>query len=215
MDEVFIGATGRERGKEVKNINTIHYHSREELEKQGRVIYTESKLDKEILSKKSSSKSFKGWLIGKIKESTDMETRIFLQEIYKKYEEFNSKKEVITLEIIEGWKGKDSISIDKRFDNDFVIETHNKDKETNEVTTSKHNIPKENVNNMLTFISYWKVGESHKCYEFAEMLGCTDWKEVWKERMTIYFPLYYYPLKILEKLGIIKYSGRGKITRII
>jgi len=48
---------------------------------------------------------------------------------------------------------------------------------------------------------------------FAEKLGYKEWKDLWKERKQ-YFEKYYHPIKILEKLGIIKYSGRGEITRI-
>jgi hypothetical protein len=217
--EPFLSSTGNEKITKVVYESNPNYRGTEQREKSLKEIvsYEEPKIDFDLLKKRGSSKTFSGWLIGKIRESSqsrNLEMTILLQEIYKKHQEFNSKKEIITLEIIEGWKGKDKIEINKRFDNDFIIESHNKDKETGEITTSRHTIPKENVNNMLTFISYWQVGESHKCYDFATMLGVNDWKEVWKERMSIYFPLYYYPLKILESLGIIKYSGRGKITRI-
>jgi len=66
----------------------------------------------------------------------------------------------------------------------------------------------------LFWIKKWKVGENHKCYDVAEVLGFKDWKEIWKNRTDVYFPLYYYPVKILEALKIIKYGGRGKITRL-
>jgi len=177
------------------------------------VTYEEPKLDLSLLKKRGSANSFAGWLIGKMTSADSMEMKILLQEIYKKYKEFTTKN-AITIEIIDGWKGKDSIKIENRFNEDVVILSHIKEKETNEVTTSKHIISKENINNMLTFISYWEINESHKCYDFAEMLGCADWKEVWKERTNIYFPKYYYPLKFLEAVGLIKYTGRGTITRI-
>ena len=35
-----------------------------------------------------------------------------------------------------------------------------------------------------------------------------------KNRARYYFPLYYYPVKILEKMKYVEYGGRGKITRI-
>ena len=215
MDEPFLSSNGKE--KLVKTVKSVkpNYHARQEKEKSLNEIitYSESKLELDLLKKRGSSKTFAGWLIGKIKESDNLETRIFLQEIYKKYKEYTNKN-AITIEIIDGWKGKDSIKIENRFDEDVVILSHIKDKETNEVTTSKHIVTKENINNMLTFISYWEINETHKCYDFAEMLGCKDWKEVWKERTDIYFPKYYFPLKFLEAVGLIKYSGKGKVTRI-
>lgn len=215
MDEAFIASTGKE--KLIKTVKSVkpNYHARIEKEKSLNelISYEEPKIDLDLLKKKGSSKTFAGWLIGKMNSANSMEMKILLQEIYKTYKTFNTKN-AITIEIIDGWKGKDSIKIDQRFNEDIIIESHIKDKETNEVTTSKHIISKENINNMLTFISYWEINESHKCYDFAEMLGCKDWKEVWKERTNIYFPLYYYPLKTLEALGLIKYTGRGTITRL-
>lgn len=215
MDEPFLSSNGKE--KLVKTVKSVkpNYHARQEKEKSLNEIitYSESKLELDLLKKRGSSKTFAGWLIGKIKESDNLETRIFLQEIYKKYKEYTTKN-AITIEIIDGWKGKDSIKIENRFDEDITILSHIKDKETNEITTSKHIVTKENINNMLTFISYWEINESHSCYDFSDMLGCKDWKEVWKERTNIYFPKYYYPIKVLESLGLIKYSGKGKVTRV-
>ena len=215
MDESFIASTGKE--KLIKTVKAVkpNYHARIEQEKSLSEIitYEEPKIDLELLKKRGSANSFAGWLIGKMNSANSMEMKILLQEIYKKYKEFTTKN-AIKIEIIDGWKWKDSIKIENRFDEDIIILSHIKDKETNEVTTSKHIVTKENINNMLTFISYWEINESHSCYDFSDMLGCKDWKEVWKERTNIYFPKYYYPIKVLESLGLIKYSGKGKVTRV-
>ena len=176
-------------------------------------------LDKNILRKKGNSKTFSGWLIQRIKncrDNKDFTNAIFLQELYRKYMEFETKKKepLIEIEIVEGWKGIDNIEIFQGFTNDFIIKSHSKDKETSKVSTTTHKIKREGVNRILFWIKKWKVGEKHKCYDFAEILGEKDWKEVWKKRMDVYFPEYYYPVKILEAMGFIKYYGRESVERI-
>ena len=176
-------------------------------------------LDLSILKKKTNAKTFAGWLIGKVKQAkneNNLEIMRLLMSIYEKYMELEKRRlqPIIEIEIIEGWKGIDNIELFRGFENDFVIKSHTKNKETGEVTTQTHQIGAENVNRLFFWIRQWKLGEMHKCYDFAEKLGEKDWKEVWKKRMEVYFPLYYHPIKVLEALGIIKYSGRGEVTRI-
>lgn len=193
-------------------VDVINYHKDIET-------IIEPKIDFSLLRKKSSSKTFSGWLVSKLRQALKNENKemsILISEIYKKYNEFHKKEEIplIDIEIIEGWKGADNISIYKGFENDFIIKQHTKDKETKEVTTTTHKVSHENVNRILFYIKKWEIGESHKCYDFAKIIGENDWKEVWKKRMEVYFPLYYFPIKILEELKVIRYSGRGVITRI-
>jgi len=175
-------------------------------------------LDVKILNKKTNAKTFAGWLIGKTKQAKNEENpevMHLLTSTYEKYMELEKRRlqPVIELEIIEGWKGIDNIELFRGFENDFVIKSHTKNKETGEVTTQTHQIKVEKVNTLFFWIKQWKLGETHKCYDFAEKLGYKEWKDLWKERKQ-YFEKYYHPIKILEKLGIIKYSGRGEITRI-
>jgi len=179
---------------------------------------SEPLLDLSILKKKTNAKTFAGWLIGKVKQAKNEENQEImrlLMSIYEKYKELEKRRlqPVIELEIIEGWKGIDNIELFRGFENDFVIKSHTKNKETNEVTTQTHQINAEKVNTLFFWIKQWKLGETHKCYDFAEKLGYKDWKDLWKERKQ-YFDKYYYPIKVLEVLGIVEYSGRGDITRI-
>lgn len=192
------------------------------VEKQAKRVetYSEPKIDPNLFRKRSDAKTYKGWLIGMMKKTRDngnLELCMVLQTCYNKYMDFakTNERTLIELEIIDGWKGQDLIQIHKGFNSNFLIKTHNKDKETGKVTTSNHEIPYENVNKLLFFIKKWEIGEKHKCYEFTELLGEKTWEDVIGKRTKIYFPLYYFPIKILEKLKIIKYSGRGVITRII
>ncbi|MFA6073954.1 MAG: hypothetical protein WC758_07605 [Candidatus Woesearchaeota archaeon] len=206
MDEPFLSMTGNEKiSKEVKSKEIISY--------------SEPKLDLSLLRKQGNSKTYPGMMIQKMKEAraqSNLDVAMLIQYFYKEYIKFERIRNLplIKIDIIDGWKGKDKINISIGFENDFLIETHNKDKETGKISTSKHTIPRENVNRILFFINKWKIGESHECYDFATVIGERDWEEVWKKRMKVYFPCYYYPVKILEKLGVIKYSGRGTITRL-
>jgi len=177
MNEPFLSSTGNEKmTKEVR--------SRE-------VIIREDKgIDLRLLKKRTSSKTFEGWLIGQMKmasKNENLDMAKSLEFIYKKYKEYKpTNEQLIKIEIIEGWKGQDRIEINY-FENDFLIETHNKDKESGEVSTSRHLIKKEDVNRILSYIKKWKISESHKCYDFANVIGEDDWSEVWKKRMDVYF----------------------------
>ena len=175
------------------------------------------KVDINLIKRKTNSKTFRGYLNGLIQKANNdknHEIRVFLEEILRKFNKFYPQKIIKSeIEIIDGWKGKDIPEIFEGFENDFIIKEHIKDKESKAVTTTTHHIPKENVNKLFFWIKQWKQGESHKCYDFASIIGEKDWKEVWKKRTEVYFPKYYYCVKILEALGIIKYSGRGLITK--
>lgn len=178
-----------------------------------RVIQTG--LDINLLKKKSNASTFSGLLLVKMKDARDrgnMETAIFLQNIYKLYKDFTPKN-INKIEILDGWKGKDSPEIYKSFDNDFTIVCHQKDKE-GEVMKIEKQVSATNVNRLWYFIQDWKIGEEHKCYDFAKVVGESNWQEVWKKRTEVYFTLYYYPLKCLEAMNLIKYSARGIITRL-
>ena len=179
----------------------------------------EPKLNLSLLKKRGNSKTFKGLLLSDMKTAKkdgNFEVLALIQHYYKKCCKFEKQKSkpLVEIEIVEGWKGIDNIEVFRGFTNDFVINSHQKDKETGEVTFATHQIPFERVNRLFFYIKQWKIGETHKCYDFAEIVGEKDWKEVWKKRTDVYFPLYYYPIKVLEALGMIKYSGRGNITRV-
>lgn len=165
------------------------------------------------------AKNFLGYLKGKYNQAckekaviTKYELSFVLDDLIKKYYEFEGNDKVeLTL---EGWKGKDKLDIRKDFNNDFIIVSHIKDKESGEVDEVRTEVLKEHVNFILGLIRLKKIGESVSCYDFAEPLGFKDWKDLWRERK-VYFTRYYNPVKVLECLKIISYSGRGKITRLI
>ncbi|HDK42162.1 MAG TPA: hypothetical protein ENG87_02180 [Candidatus Pacearchaeota archaeon] len=176
------------------------------------------RLDLSLLKKRTNAKTPSGLMLKYMKQFRDtrnFEMAFLFQELYKQIRnmETTEKKPLIAIEIIEGWKGIDNIELFRGFENDFVIKSHTKNKDTGEVTTQTYQIGAERVNTLFFWIKKWKLGETHKCYDFAEKLGYKEWKNLWKERKQ-YFEKYYYPIKVLEALGIVKYSGKGDITRI-
>ena len=180
-------------------------------------IQEKPKLNIEFSKRSTTAKTYRGFLKGclqKARNDENKEMSIFIEELMKKFDAYYPQKIVQKeIEIISGWKGKDVKEIYMGFREDFLIKEHIKDKETGKVSTITYQVAREDVNRLLFWIKQWKIGETHKCYDFAVKLGWNSWKDLWRERK-IYFRTYYRPIKVLEALGIIKYSGRGDTTRI-
>ena len=120
---------------------------------------------------------------------------------------------------LKSWKGKDVIGVS--FNNkEWFITEHRKDKLTGEVAKNTHIIPDKNVKAVKKIIKILcKKNESTKYInivnEIMEENGLMFDISAFnggKNRAKYYFPLYYYPMKVLESLNFIEY---GKIiTRI-
>lgn len=187
---------------------------------------TNDKLDLSLFKRKSSAKTYRGWILGEFKKAVNeknQDVAAILQTCYKKYMDFNQfeSKALIEIEIVEGWKGTDSLDFFKGFTEDFIINSRQKDKETGEISTQSHQIPFKRVNLILWVIKHLKVEETidyrkivKKIIKSYDLQVGLDAFNGGRNRAKYYFPLYYYPIKILESLNFIKYSGRGKITRI-
>lgn len=175
-----------------------------------------SKVNVDFIKKKTQAKTFRGYLNGCIiKTRGNIEMEFLFRELLNKFNFYYPQRIVKTeIEIISGWKGKGEYSIFTNFDEDVVIRYPLKDKETKEVTYQTKTIPKDNVNKMLSIIRNLKLNKKYICYEIVKLLGY-EWKnDVWKNRSKVYFLEYYFPIKCVEAMRIIKYSGRGEITRI-
>lgn len=193
----------------------------EKIERLGK-LKKEMKREERIklwINKESEAKTHRAWIISRKMLATlnqDRETELIFDAVLKNYDKFSLKhgQEKVEVEIVDSWKGKSHLDFYTGFTENVVILSHQKNKKTGEIEKIHKEIPKENVNRMIWLIKKWKVGESHSCYEVANLMGY-DWKnDVWKNRQKIYFPLYYFPLKIMEALELITYTGRGKVTRI-
>ena len=193
--------------KEVKTIPN------EKIEKKG--------LDLSVLRKKGKANTFSGWLIGRMKickNDKNWELAKVYEEIYLKFWKFHPRK--LNKIELKNWKGKDTPSLYKDFYGDFVIVTHRKDKD-GEVNKQTRNIKKEDVNYLKNLIKTIKLGERIKYKEIISImikdknLPCNrDSFNGGRNRALYYFPLYQHPARILEELGLIKYSSKGIIERL-
>lgn len=154
---------------------------------------------------------------------------------------------------IQGWKGKDEISISEQRDG-FTVVFHRKEKECGKVNEGRMFVPRENV------VSLWKIIDDNcelredykyryfvnkllqkgvdvsavvpeyaviesrikgmsddvkkEFYSFASAMFVAAFNGGLKFRSKLYFPLLYYPLKVLESKGFIVYFGKGGIQKI-
>lgn len=168
---------------------------------------------------RGSLEGFRNKLLREEKEDVTysaVELRVYMDEIIKKFNEFYPHNIVKnSIKILGGWKGEGTINIyNNGFSEDFIIEIPIKNKETSEVEWQRKEVSKEDVNKMIRIVKKLKIDEEMTCYEGAKELGYDEWKSLWRERKE-YFNYWYYPVKILEALKIIDYSGKGTIKRLI
>ena len=140
-------------------------------------------------------------------------------DCYKTKLENDRLKQTITL---ESWKGKDHIEIRKISPDYWTVTEHRKDKESLKIHKTTKRVENVNVCNMINYIktlTYYKIIKETKSAELVPHiideldLDVLNDSFGWgKNRALYYFPLYYYPIKILENLEFIDYSGRGKVT---
>ena len=130
---------------------------------------------------------------------------------------FEKWKAILTKEFeLDKWKGKDKLKIELDKSEWFITE-HRKDKHSGVIKKTVHIIPNKNVTVVKRIIS--KICRKKE--------DTTNYKEIVEELMDHYdlhfdlsafngglnrnrhyFPKYYYPMKILEKIGYIRYGKR-------
>ena len=129
---------------------------------------------------------------------------------------------------VEGWKGKDAIEIVRGLKG-FSISEHRKEKETGDIQEHITFVPLANYEALQGIILklnrgekygakyLWrKIIEQHKLH-FIEGVSIEIMLNMFnggENRAKYYFPMYYYPMKILEAKGVIQYLGRGGCIRL-
>lgn len=129
---------------------------------------------------------------------------------------------------VEHWKGKDEIKIYEQLEIFRVVE-HRKSKETSEVNELSKVVHKKDVRALWNVLFDVQVGDrvsakylwrklielhgiaAHEGTSTEMMLNAFNGG---KYRAKYYFPLYYYPLKILEAKGLVQYYGGGGCMRL-
>jgi hypothetical protein len=146
-------------------------------------------------------------------------------EIQKKLD-FDANTEIV---YTEGWKGKDKIQIFSGIQI-FKLVEHRRQKSSNEIVTTVHTIPREDLDFLWNLIR--KNCELCETYDYKyivkiiieekglhEKEGLTVDQMInsfngGKHRSRYLFPFYYFPMKILEAKGYVDYGGRGEIIRL-
>ena len=130
------------------------------------------------------------------------------------------KSRIVTL---QGWKGKDELSIERESLDSWVVKEHRTDNNSGVVKESCHLISHGDVLDMWSIITVLcDCGERTRYRDLVrELIGSNGIVDAdqesfngGKNRSAYYFPLYYYPLKILEYLQFVQYHGRGGVTRL-
>lgn len=181
----------------------------------------------------ASAKDMRDWLGKRIaffaqRANTDLE--FAFRQALQAYNSFHPIKTPQIEEIIvEGWKGEGDIEITEQLDY-FKIKEPRKNKESGQIYWEEHLIPKQNV------ATFWKLMCQH-ChameeykYQFLVRMLLEHYKfhefenqpieqfiqafNGGSHRAKYYFPYLYYPIKILEKKGYLKYFGRGGVMML-
>ena len=139
------------------------------------------------------------------------------QENIKLKEELNNFKNNNEI----GWKSKNSLKIKKLSADEWLVEEHRTMKHTGDIYKTTHYIPTKNVKDIYKIL-HMLTDEDDASTGYRQVVSSLINKHKLdvdiesfnggKNRSKYLFPLYYYPIKILEKKGYIKYGGAGKIT---
>ena len=129
-------------------------------------------------------------------------------------EEINKYKRANLVEI-NGWKGMSGVEISE-MPRIFIVIEYRKSKKTGEVITQRTEVPKENVDFMENLLKYFGSSVRYRelisrLIEIKNLQCSIDAFNGGVNRSKFYFPLYYFPLKILESQKKIDYGGSGTI----
>lgn len=158
----------------------------------------------------------------KIQANVDNKEIKKLKDYIKTLEEENKKLSEGHNDII-GWKGKNSLTIKKLDDKEWLVTEHRKMKHSNDIYKATHYIPIKNVKNVWKIIKMLTDKDNTETHYRAVVRSIIIKYNLdvdieafngGKNRSKYLFPLYYYPLKILEYLNHIEYGGRGSIKRL-
>lgn len=128
----------------------------------------------------------------------------------------------------QNWKSKDELSIFEGHDY-FRVITHLKDKHSGSVTEQSKYIKKNNVFELWNILLDNEIGfQVEARYLWKKLIirnGIADKENTTVEMMCecynggkfrgkYYFQDYYFPLVILESLGLVSYSSKGSVIRL-
>ncbi|MBU1028136.1 MAG: hypothetical protein KKF48_03770 [Nanoarchaeota archaeon] len=183
------------------------------------IIYTkqpiqteEPKLDRTLLKKKGSSKTFGGWLVSSYqnaRKDKNFLTAQFIEEIHKKYQTFQTSEKFKAKQ----WRGKSGVSY-LTYPDYVVAERYRRSDIGGEPKKVSLNLLKEEINRVIWSINKLneekdKEKEMIETSQIAELVYSKGWKQVFSTRKQ--HILLVEILNYLEFRQDIHYSRRGKI----
>ncbi len=169
----------------------------------------EEKIDTSIFKRKTNSKTFRGFLIGKIKQARDTsnyELVVLLSELYKRYiayqtEPFNPKH----------WRGKSGVKFIEH--PEMVISIRFRKLEPNsEPKEIKMELLRKDINRLIWVLNKLNLGTWIGTSEIAQKFYGMRWEKVFSDRKRHIYLVEI--LNYLEYRKIIKYSRVGKVKLI-
>ncbi len=144
-----------------------------------------------------------------------------LKDIIKDLKKSNKVTSKVTS--VQGWKGKDTIDIVRLDKHEWLVTEHRKGKHSGKVTKNKWYIKAEAVNTIWKIICMLTDKDVPKT-NYRQIVSALIMKNNidiqidafngGRYRSKYLFPQYYYPMKIIESLGLIKYGGSGITKRL-
>jgi hypothetical protein len=192
MEDLYLCPTGNEK------------RTTEVISKRDLVTYNKQLLDLNLIKKRGNSKTFKGFLIGKLKEAMNNENKelaFILQEIYKRYSEYETPETIV----LKSWKGKSSINIIEKPDY-FIIITYQKDDQDSKPHEVKREVTKLEVNRIIKTINELNIGEKIPTRDIGERAYKRKWDDIFSDRF-LHTTLNLI-LRLLDYYKIIKYRSR-------
>lgn len=176
---------------------------------------------------KTTAKTFEGWLQGKINsfaKKGQTEWEFGLREVLNSYKHYHpnrpSQSKLVKVEL-KDWKGQGEIYLGKTYENNFIVIEHIKDKDSGNIEKKERIIKVEDVNHLSRLLGQIEISQKLNYKQIVRMIikskdlpVTLDAFNGGRNRAEFYFPLYYFPLKILEELKVITYHGRGGVTRL-
>lgn len=146
----------------------------------------------------------------------------WLKTELKDYEKIKEELELYKNDNTIGWKSKATLIIKKLSDEEWIVQEHRKTKKSNTINKTTHYIKTSHIKNLYKIICLLTEEENKTNYREIVRTLITLYKlkvdiEAFnggKYRNMFLFPLYYFPMKILEKKGYVEYGGRGDVKRL-
>lgn len=175
--------------------------------------YSEPKLDVSLFRKKGNSKTFKGYMIQKMKEARkggNLEVASLIQHFYKKAIEFESSEKIR----IKSWRGKGEIKIWETPDK-IIVEFPGKRDKNEKPNIQRKEYSKQDINKMIFCINKLKQEFDNKIpsRSLGEEYFGKEWDVgVFSQRSS--HTKFTHLLNILDYYHIIHYNRAGFTTII-